>query len=78
MEAASAVSSARSYQLRFRPLRASGHSFCFPCRADGGVDLDHLTVKALNDYLFARAVVGGEYARPSVQCVDGSDVRQGG
>lgn len=70
MDATHTIASAPSYQLQFRSLRQRGNSYSFPCSEDGRVDLDGLTEDALNDYLFARTVVGGEFARPSVQCMD--------
>jgi hypothetical protein len=59
-----------SYQLCFSALGAGGRSLAFPCDARGQVDIDSLSEAARNDYLFARAVVGGEFARPCVQLND--------
>ncbi|MGS0755209.1 hypothetical protein ACVBEH_11185 [Roseateles sp. GG27B] len=39
----------------------------FPCDARGDVLLDALSAKAMENYLFARAVVGHEYASPVIQ-----------
>jgi hypothetical protein len=60
----------RSYQLRFSALGEGGRSLAFPCDARGQVDIDSLSERARNDYFFARAVVGGEFARPCVQLND--------
>lgn len=60
----------RSYQLRFSPLGGRGDGLVFPCDARGLVDIDSLSDGARNDYFFARALVGGEFARPCVQLND--------
>jgi len=56
-----------AYELRFRSLFNSGRALCFPCDEQGGVRLDALSDKARENYLFARAVVGREFASPVVQ-----------
>jgi hypothetical protein len=55
------------FVLRFRPLRGKGRSLAFPCNDRGCVDLDALEEGVLRSYLYARAVVGAEYQRPSVE-----------
>jgi hypothetical protein len=55
------------YELRFQSLFDAGRAYAFPCDAEGHVDMDALSDKALNNYLYARAVVGGEFLTPSVQ-----------
>ena len=55
------------YELRFQPLFDSGRGYAFPCDAKGRVDLNQLSDRARNNYLFARAVVGRELAAPAVQ-----------
>ena len=55
------------FVLRFRPLRPKGCSLAFPCNDRGCVDLDALGEGMLRSYLYARAVIGAEYARPSVE-----------
>ena len=57
------------YELRFQSLCHSGRALAFPCDAKGDVYLDELTERARENYLFARAVVGHEYANPVVQPV---------
>ena len=59
--------SADDYELRFESLFNSGRALAFPCDAHGGVRLDSLSEKALQNYLFARAVVGRDYASPTVR-----------
>jgi hypothetical protein len=53
--------------LRFRPLLARGRCLAFPCSGSGRVDMDALEERTLCNYLYARAVVGVEYARPSIE-----------
>lgn len=57
------------YELRFESLFHTGRALAFPCDAGGGVRLDSLSDKALQNYLFARAVVGRDYASPTVRRV---------
>jgi hypothetical protein len=54
------------YELRFESLFQSGRALAFPCDAQGSVRMDALSERARHNYLFARAVVGREYAMPVV------------
>jgi hypothetical protein len=54
------------YQLRFNSLFNAGRGFAFPCDEQGHVDLDTLSDRARNNYLFARAMVGRELTVPAV------------
>ena len=54
------------YQLRFQSLFAPGRALSFPCDAEGRVELDVLTERARDNYLYARAVIGREFATPAV------------
>ncbi|MFG6440573.1 hypothetical protein [Roseateles sp. LKC17W] len=54
------------YELRFESLFQAGRALAFPCDAQGGVLLDALSEQARQNYLFARAVVGRDYAAPIV------------
>jgi len=54
------------FQVRFADLFHSGRSLVFPCDARGRVDMNALSDRARNNYLYARAMVGREYATPSV------------
>lgn len=54
------------YQLRFRSLFDPGRGYVFPCDPKGLVNLDGLSDRARNNYLYARAVVGRELAVPDV------------
>jgi hypothetical protein len=58
------------FELRFQSLFHSGKALSFPCDSRGDVFLDSLSAKALENYLFARAVVGHEYANPVVQALE--------
>jgi len=58
------------YLLRFESLFHAGRGLCFPCDERGQVTLDQLSEQARENYLFARAVVGHEYATPVVQRCD--------
>jgi hypothetical protein len=54
------------YELRFQSLFDGGRAMSFPCDQAGHVDLDALSERARDNYLYARAVVGREYAQPAV------------
>jgi hypothetical protein len=54
-----------THEIRFQSLfRERG--LCFPCDAEGRVELDALSERARENYLYARAVVGVEFAYPRV------------
>ena len=55
------------YELRFQSLFDSGRGYAFPCDPAGHVDLDQLSDRARNNYLYARAMVGRELAVPAVR-----------
>ena len=57
----------RDFQLRFQSLFDARHAYAFPCDADGHVDMDALSERARNSYLYARTVVGREFSMPKVQ-----------
>ena len=57
---------ASEFEVRFRSLLRRGLELIFPCDREGHVDLDALSERAKTNYLFARAMVGREYARPAV------------
>ena len=54
------------FEIRFRSLFHQGRGFVFPCDAAGHVDLDALSERGRCNYLFARAMVGREFALPHV------------
>jgi len=55
------------FELRFQSLFNEGRALAFPCDADGHVDMDALSERARDNYLYARTVVGREFATPAVQ-----------
>lgn len=55
------------FELRFQSLFDRGRGYAFPCSATGEVNLDQLSDRARNNYLYARAVVGRELAVPAVR-----------
>jgi hypothetical protein len=55
-----------AFELRFRSLFQEGRALAFSCDADGRIDLDHLSDRSRERYLYARALVGREYAQPEV------------
>jgi hypothetical protein len=55
-----------AFELRFRSLFQEGRALAFNCDADGRIDLDHLSDRSRERYLYARALVGREYAQPEV------------
>lgn len=57
------------FQLCFRSLFNSGRGFAFPCDPQGRVDMDQMSERVRNNYLFARAMVGRELAVPAVETV---------
>lgn len=56
----------QGYELRFESLVDPRRACAFPCDARGQVDLDRLGDQALRHYLYARALIGGEFRRPTV------------
>lgn len=56
-----------SHVLQFRALFEGRHGFEFPCDATGAVDLDTLSERARANYFFARACVGREFAKPTLE-----------
>lgn len=55
-----------SHLLSYRSLFNPGRSLSFPCDAEGHVALDSLSESARANYLYARALVGRDYAMPVV------------
>lgn len=61
------ASQAAHYMLRFESLFDSGRALAFPCDERGEVALDALSERARRNYLYARIVVGREFAVPAVR-----------
>jgi hypothetical protein len=59
----------RDFEIRFDSLFNEGRGYAFPCDREGRVDLDAVSDRARNNYLFARAMVGCEFASPVVRRV---------
>jgi len=58
---------AAGYVLRFQSLFAEGRALAFECDAGGNVDLDALSERAKLNYLYARTVIGRDFASPIVE-----------
>lgn len=56
-----------THEMRFASLFHPGRGVVVPCSESGNVDLDRLTERLRLAYLGARAMVGREYAYPTVQ-----------
>ena len=54
------------FEIRFLSLFTQGRALAFPCDAAGHVDLDELSERGRLNYLYARAMVGREYATPAI------------
>ena len=59
-------SEGRFCEVSFESLFHAGRALVFPCDAAGHVDLDALPPRVLSNYLYARALVGRDYAAPRV------------
>jgi hypothetical protein len=66
LDTAAATAGHPRFALRFQSLFHQGRAMVFPCDEQGHVDLDALSDRARQNYLYARAVIGFEYATPSV------------
>lgn len=58
-----------SFELRFRSLFQEGRALAFACDAEGRIELDRLSDRARQSYLYARALVGRDFAQPEVTAV---------
>jgi hypothetical protein len=63
------------YEARFCSLFNEGGELAFPCDAQGKVNLDGLSDRARNNYFYARALIGREFAAPVVMVRCGSSDR---
>lgn len=55
-----------AFELRYAFLFDEGRAYAFPCDAAGQVDLDCLSERSRNNYLYARAAVGRDLRPPRV------------
>lgn len=67
MSPSSADRDCARFELRFQSLFNTGRALSFPCDAAGHVDMDALSERARDSYLYARAVVGREFSLPQKQ-----------
>ena len=75
---ASSMQTAAAFEIRFQSLFNQGRALAFPCDSAGMVNLDAMSEKARNNYLFARGMIGREYAMPGDRCDRRSVDRQSG
>ena len=66
-QATTQVSKAAGYVLRFESLFDGGRAMAFECDAGGHVNLDALTERARLNNLYARTVIGRDFAMPRVE-----------
>jgi hypothetical protein len=64
---ANSLNQTTGFELRFQSLFNAGRSLAFPCDAAGQVDMDELPARARNNYLFARALIGRDFAVPTLE-----------
>jgi hypothetical protein len=57
----------KEHEIRFQSLFSEGRALSFPCDRKGRVDFDSMSPRVTNNYLFARAMIGREYAMPVVR-----------
>ena len=70
MSATHASKRVTCYEIRFQSLFSEGRALSFPCDAEGHVRLDALSERARGNYMHAQALVGREFATPSVEVSD--------
>jgi hypothetical protein len=63
----SSTQMAAGFEIRFQSLFREGRALAFPCDREGHVDLDAVSERARNNYFFARAAIGLEYAMPVIR-----------
>ncbi|MEP7280368.1 MAG: hypothetical protein ABI696_00205 [Rubrivivax sp.] len=54
------------FELRFTSLFDDGRGYAFPCDASGTVDLDAMSERLRNNYLYVRTLIGRDYTAPAV------------
>jgi hypothetical protein len=57
------------HALHFEPLDPAEPELVFGCDDQGHVDLDALSAPQLENYLYARAMIGKHYHRPHCETV---------
>ena len=66
MDITQAADPSLHFEVWFESLFNAGRRFVFPCDKAGQVDVDALSERSRNNYFFARAMMGREYATPRV------------
>lgn len=66
MKLSTQTSQRLDFEVRFRSLFDEGRALAFPCDAEGHVPMDELSERARCNYLYARAVVGRDFAFPEI------------
>ena len=66
-ENAPARKSRARYELRFQSLFDEGRGYAFPCDASGQVDLDAMSERLRNQYLYVRTLIGRDFSSPAVR-----------
>ena len=61
-----AQANAAAFELRFQSLFDGGRGLAFPCDEAGRVDLDALSPRSRTNYLYARTLIGRDFATPAV------------
>jgi len=67
MSQPSSTHAGTGFEIRFQSLFREGRALAFPCDREGHVDLDAVSERARNNYFFARAAIGLEYAMPVIK-----------
>jgi len=57
------------FELRYRSFSSHRCGYAFPCDAGGRVELDQLSERCRENYLYARAMVGFDLLPPQVLLV---------
>ncbi len=55
------------FELRFQSLFDEGRGYAFPCDARGHVDLDTMSDRLRNNYLYVRTLIGRDFSLPAVR-----------
>jgi len=61
-----AAHTSAAFVLCFQSLYHAGKRLAFPCDPQGHVNMDSLGDRALNNYLYARTLIGREFGWPTV------------
>ncbi len=64
---ASTSDDADRYTLFFRSILMAGRGYKFPCDANGGVQLQAMSARLRQNYLYAKGLVGLELLSPVVE-----------